>query len=65
MMSDCKFFHFQTFLNSDRLQRMVQGGGCSAKDLRDVFKNNIEKRVKSLPEIDGLSKETVCVCLMI
>ena len=38
---------------------MVQGGGCSAKDLRDVFKNNIDKRVKNLPEIDGLSKETV------
>jgi len=24
-----------------------------------VFKNNIEKRIRSLPEIDGLSKETV------
>ena len=25
----------------------------------DVFKNNIDKRIKNLPEIDGLSKETV------
>lgn len=38
---------------------MVQSGGCSASDFREVFKKNIEKRVRSLPEIDGLSKETV------
>ena len=38
---------------------MVQSGGCSANDFREVFKKNIEKRVRSLPEIDGLSKETV------
>ncbi|XP_055778374.1 calcium-dependent secretion activator 2-like isoform X9 [Salvelinus fontinalis] len=38
---------------------MVQSGGCSACDFRDVFKKNIERRVRSLPEIDGLSKETV------
>ncbi|KAG1933296.1 calcium-dependent secretion activator [Pimephales promelas] len=38
---------------------MVQGGGCSASDFREVFKKNIERRVRSLPEIDGLSKETV------
>ncbi|KAG9490141.1 hypothetical protein GDO78_005824 [Eleutherodactylus coqui] len=38
---------------------MVQSGGCSSNDFRDVFKKNIEKRVRSLPEIDGLSKETV------
>lgn len=38
---------------------MVQSGGCSANDLREVFKKNIERRVRSLPEIDGLSKETV------
>jgi len=37
----------------------VRSGGCSANDFREVFKNNIEKRVRSLPEIDGLSKETV------
>lgn len=38
---------------------MVQSGGFSASDSRDVFKKHIEKRVRSLPEIDGLSKETV------
>lgn len=38
---------------------MVQSEGCSANDFREVFKKNIEKRVLSLPEIDGLSKETV------
>ena len=29
-----------------------------------VFRNNIEKRVRSLPEIDGLSKETVLTSWM-
>ncbi|KPP77346.1 calcium-dependent secretion activator 2-like [Scleropages formosus] len=47
------------FLKSDRVSRMVQSGGCSAYDFREVFKKNIERRVRSLPEIDGLSKETV------
>lgn len=47
------------FLKSDRVARMVQSGGCSANDSREVFKKHIEKRVRSLPEIDGLSKETV------
>lgn len=49
----------QVFLKSDRVARMVHSGGCSANDFREVFKNNIEKRVRGLPEIDGLSKETV------
>jgi len=31
----------------------------SADGSLQVFKNNIEKRIRSLPEIDGLSKETV------
>ncbi|XP_030071748.1 calcium-dependent secretion activator 2 isoform X2 [Microcaecilia unicolor] len=51
--------YYQIFLKSDRVARMVHSGGCSANDFRDVFKKNIEKRVRSLPEIDGLSKETV------
>lgn len=38
---------------------MVQSGGCSASDFREVFKKNIERRVRSLPEMEGLSKETV------
>ncbi|XP_071589856.1 calcium-dependent secretion activator 2 isoform X3 [Heliangelus exortis] len=51
--------YYEVFLKSDRVARMVYSGGCSASDFRDVFKKNIEKRVRSLPEIDGLSKETV------
>lgn len=49
----------QVFLKSDRVAKMVQSGGFSATDFREVFKRHIEKRVRSLPEIDGLSKETV------
>nr|XP_023849574.1 calcium-dependent secretion activator 1 isoform X5 [Salvelinus alpinus] len=51
--------YYDIFLKSDRVCRMVQSGGCSASDSREVFKKHIEKRVRSLPEIDGLSKETV------
>uniref|UniRef100_A0A6Q2XQT9 Calcium dependent secretion activator 2 n=1 Tax=Esox lucius TaxID=8010 RepID=A0A6Q2XQT9_ESOLU len=51
--------YYEGFLNSERVSRMVQSGGCSASDFRDVFKKDIERRVRSLPEIDGLSKETV------
>uniref|UniRef100_A0A8D3BFA8 Calcium dependent secretion activator 2 n=1 Tax=Scophthalmus maximus TaxID=52904 RepID=A0A8D3BFA8_SCOMX len=47
------------FLKSERVSRMLQSGGCSANDFREVFKKNIERRIRSLPEIDGLSKETV------
>ncbi|XP_041444463.1 calcium-dependent secretion activator 2 isoform X3 [Xenopus laevis] len=51
--------YYEVFLKSDRVARMVYSGGCSSNDFREVFKKNIEKRVRSLPEIDGLSKETV------
>ncbi|XP_028286199.1 calcium-dependent secretion activator 2 isoform X1 [Parambassis ranga] len=51
--------YYEGFLKSERVFRMVQSGGCSANDFREVFKKNIERRVRSLPEIDGLSKETV------
>ncbi|KAL7290105.1 hypothetical protein TKK_0015827 [Trichogramma kaykai] len=51
--------YFDVFLKSERVVRMVQSGACSQHDFREVFRNNIEKRVRSLPEIDGLSKETV------
>lgn len=56
--------YYEVFLKSDRIAKMVQSGGCSSTDFRDVFKNNIEKRVRSLPEIDGLSKETVLTSWM-
>ncbi|KAK4312364.1 hypothetical protein Pmani_016191 [Petrolisthes manimaculis] len=44
----------------------VHGGvwGVFQHDLREVFKHNVEKRVRSLPEIDGLSKETVLTSWM-
>ena len=51
--------YFEVFIRSPRIARMVESGGATAADFRDVFKNNIEKRIKNLPEIDGLSKETV------
>uniref|UniRef100_A0A669CKB8 Calcium dependent secretion activator 2 n=1 Tax=Oreochromis niloticus TaxID=8128 RepID=A0A669CKB8_ORENI len=51
--------YYEGFLKSERISRMVQSGGYSANDFREVFKKNIERRVRSLPEIDGLSKETV------
>lgn len=51
--------YYEVFLKSDRVAKMVQTGAMSAMDCREVFKRHIEKRVRSLPEIDGLSKETV------
>ncbi|XP_077299591.1 calcium-dependent secretion activator 1 [Arctopsyche grandis] len=51
--------YHDVFLKSDRINDMVKTGACSHHDFREVFKNNIEKRIRSLPEIDGLSKETV------
>lgn len=51
--------YFDIFICSERVQKMVISGGCSSNDFREVFKTMIEKRVRSLPEIDGISKETV------
>lgn len=51
--------YHDVFLTSDRVIQMVQSGSCSQLDFREVFKKNIEIRVRRLPEIDGLSKETV------
>lgn len=56
--------YHDVFLKSDRVVKMVQSGACSQYDFREVFRNNIEKRVRSLPEIDGLSKETVLTSWM-
>ncbi|XP_022658224.1 calcium-dependent secretion activator-like [Varroa destructor] len=54
----------EVFLKSDRVAIMVVSRACSQHDFREVFRNNIEKRVRSLPEIDGLSKETVLTSWM-
>ena len=63
------------FLKSERVAKVVQAGGFSANDFREVlngikeklfwhlflqvFRCNVERRIRSLPEIDGLSKDTV------
>ncbi|KAG5889500.1 hypothetical protein JTB14_013813 [Gonioctena quinquepunctata] len=51
--------YYDVFLKSERVVKVVQSGACSQYDFREVFRNNIEKRVRSLPEMEGLSKETV------
>ncbi|XP_067934270.1 calcium-dependent secretion activator 1-like isoform X2 [Watersipora subatra] len=56
--------YYEVFLKSDRVASMVKCGACSENDFREVFKNNIEKRVRSLPAINGLSKETVLASWM-
>ncbi|XP_031616765.1 calcium-dependent secretion activator isoform X3 [Contarinia nasturtii] len=56
--------YHDVFLKSERVVKMVESGACSQHDFREVFRNNIEKRVRSLPEIDGLSKETVLTSWM-
>lgn len=37
----------------------------SSQDFRDVFRLSVERRVRSLPDIDGLSKETVLTSWMV
>ncbi|CAF3446058.1 unnamed protein product, partial [Rotaria sp. Silwood2] len=58
--------YYEIFLKSERVAKMVQSGGCCSDDFRDVFRINIEKRVRSLPDIDSLkiSKETVVTLWM-
>jgi hypothetical protein len=51
--------YFEVFVRSERVAKMVQAGAFSLYDFREVFRHNVEKRVRSLPEIDGVSKETV------
>ena len=51
--------YYDTFLCCDRVHKMVNSGGYSSNDFREIFKANIEKRVRILPDIEGLSKETV------
>lgn len=51
--------YYEVFVCSDRVSKMVMNGGFSSTDFRHVFKGMIEKRVRCMPEIHGLSKETV------
>jgi hypothetical protein len=38
--------YYDVFLTSERIVKMVQSGACSQYDFREVFRNNIEKRVR-------------------
>lgn len=38
--------YYEVFLRSDRVLKIVQSGACSQHDFREVFRNNIEKRVR-------------------
>ncbi|CAJ0587828.1 unnamed protein product, partial [Mesorhabditis spiculigera] len=51
--------YFEVFLKSERVSKVVMAGGFSQHDFREVFRCNVEKRIRSLPDIDGLSKDTV------
>ena len=51
--------YVEVFLRSDRVSAMVRHGGCCLADFRDIFKNNIERRVRCLPDIAGLTKDAV------
>ncbi|CAI4226865.1 unnamed protein product [Auanema sp. JU1783] len=51
--------YHEVFLKSERVQKVVNAGGFSMHDFREVFRLNIEKRIRSLPEIEGLSKDMV------
>uniref|UniRef100_A0A3Q3W781 Uncharacterized protein n=1 Tax=Mola mola TaxID=94237 RepID=A0A3Q3W781_MOLML len=50
---------FQAFLNGETQIMADEAFINAVQSYYDVFKKHIEKRVRSLPEIDGLSKETV------
>ncbi|KAI3383369.1 hypothetical protein SNEBB_009004 [Seison nebaliae] len=47
------------FLLTDRCRSLIDNGAAAANDFREIFKANIEKRIRGIPDIDGLSKETV------
>jgi len=51
--------YYETFLKSEGAQILVNSGACSLVDFKDSFKRSSEKKIKILPEIDGLSKETI------
>lgn len=38
--------YHDVFLKSERVVKMVESGACSQHDFREVFRNNIEKRVR-------------------
>jgi len=44
-------------LSTDRLLLLVKGGGCSLHDLKEIFRLETKKKVKTLPEPDGNTRE--------
>lgn len=51
--------YLQFVLQSERAQIMVKGGGVSLHDFREIFRLGIKKRIKSLPEPEGSTKEVI------
>ena len=45
-------FYYEAFLNEERVQKIVASGAYSSSDFREIFKADIEKRVRSLPDIE-------------
>ena len=56
--------YLHVFLESDRLQSLVRGGGVSLHDLRETFRQEIKKRIKSLPDPEGSTKEVILTSWM-
>uniref|UniRef100_A0A8C4PY51 Calcium dependent secretion activator 2 n=1 Tax=Eptatretus burgeri TaxID=7764 RepID=A0A8C4PY51_EPTBU len=51
--------YHEVFLKDERIIGMVQAGGLSVADMRETFRRQVMRRIRNLPEIDGLSKDTV------
>uniref|UniRef100_A0A1I7W030 C2 domain-containing protein n=1 Tax=Loa loa TaxID=7209 RepID=A0A1I7W030_LOALO len=51
--------YLEVFLKSERVQKVVQAGGFSHYDFREIFRCNAEKKIKTLTELDGISKEAM------
>lgn len=51
--------YYEVFMQSPRINRMVESGGATATDFRQVFKTNVQKRIRLLPEIDGMGKDNL------
>merc|ERR1712223_1870011 len=61
---DCIEIYLAVFLRSERIAQSVSGGALSQHDCREVFRHQSEKKIRTLPEIDGLSKDTVVTSWM-
>lgn len=48
---------YDAVLSTDRLLMLVKGGGCSIHDLKEIFRLEVKKKVKSLPDPEGVTKE--------